>query len=72
MESVLGIFTSTEDPPDRTAQYDLPALLFVALAATLCGAKSCLDIADFAEGNRGELAGLISLPCDAAPSHDTF
>jgi hypothetical protein len=26
-------------------------MLFVALMATLCGAKNCVDIADFAEAN---------------------
>src|SRR4051794_28629464 len=72
MESVLGIFASIDDPRDHTAQYELPALLFIALAATLCGAKSCVDIADFAEGNREELANIISLPRHATPSHDTF
>ena len=45
MESVLGIFASIDDPRDHTAMYELPALLFMALAATLCGAKSCVDIA---------------------------
>jgi predicted transposase YbfD/YdcC len=72
MESVLGIFASIDDPRDHTAQYELPALLFIALAATLCGAKSCVDIADFAEGNRDELADIIRLPGHATPSHDTF
>ena len=72
MESVLGIFASVEDPRDHTTQYELPALLFIALAATLCGAKSCVDIADFADGNRDELADIVSLPAKATPSHDTF
>ena len=72
MESVLGIFAAIDDPRDHTAQYELPALLFLALAATLCGAKSCVDIADFAEANRAELADIVDLPFDATPSHDTF
>jgi predicted transposase YbfD/YdcC len=72
MESVLRIFASVDDPRDHTAQYELPALLFIALTATLCGAKSCVDLADFAEGNRAELAEVIDLPAGGTPSHDTF
>lgn len=72
MESVLDIFASIDDPRDHTARYELPALLFIALAATLCGAKSCVDIADFAEGNLDELADIVSLPGASTPSHDTF
>jgi predicted transposase YbfD/YdcC len=72
MESVLGIFASVDDPRDHTARYELPALLFIALAATLCGAKSCVDIADFAAANRVDLAEIVGLPDSGAPSHDTF
>ncbi|HXZ15552.1 MAG TPA: hypothetical protein VEH77_06215 [Roseiarcus sp.] len=31
-------------------------MLFIALAATLCGARSCVDIADFAAANEAELS----------------
>ena len=72
MESVLAIFAAIDDPRDHTAQYELPALLFLALAATLCGARSCVDIADFAAANRADLAELVDLPANATPSHDTF
>lgn len=72
MESVLEIFASIDDPRDHTAQYELPALLFIALAASLCGAKSCVDIADFAAANRVELAEIVDLPDSGIPSHDTF
>jgi predicted transposase YbfD/YdcC len=72
MESVLAIFAAIEDPRDHTAQYELSALLFITLAATLCGAKSCVDIADFAEANRAELIEIIDLPPNGTPSHDTF
>ena len=50
----------------------LPALLFLALAATLCGARSCVDIADFAAANRADLADIVDLPASTTPSHDTF
>jgi predicted transposase YbfD/YdcC len=72
MDAILNIFATIDDPRDHTAQYELSALLFLAVAATLCGAKSCVDIADFAEANRAELAAIVDLPDAATPSHDTF
>ena len=72
MEAVLAIFADIDDPRDHTAQYELPALLLMALAATLCGARSCVDIADFAAANRADLADIVDLPASTTPSHDTF
>lgn len=72
MDTVLAIFADIDDPRDHTAQYELSALLFLALAATLCGARSCVDIADFAAANRIDLAEIVDLPAGATPSHDTF
>src|SRR3954463_13016760 len=72
MEAVLAIFAAIDDPRDHTAQYELPALLFLALAATLCGARSCVDIADFAAAPRAPPAEFAVPPADATPSHDTF
>src|ERR1700743_3692859 len=72
MESVLAIFAAIDDPRDHTSLYELPSLQFIALAATLCGARSCVEIADFAEANRADLTEIIDLPADATPSHDTF
>lgn len=46
-------------------------MLFVALAATLCGAKYCSDIADFAEANEAILAEIVDLE-HGPPSHDSF
>jgi predicted transposase YbfD/YdcC len=46
-------------------------MLFIALSATLCGAKTIVDIADFAAANEDELAQIVDLP-HGAPSHDCF
>ena len=43
-----------------------------AVDTRLCGAKSGVDIADFVETNRGELAEIVNLPDRDIPSHDTF
>ena len=71
-KSVLALFSGVDDLRDHTVPYDLATLLFLALAATLCGARTCVDIADFAETNRTELAEFVDLPANATPSHDTF
>jgi predicted transposase YbfD/YdcC len=57
--------------PAGGAQHDLGAMLFISLAATLCGAKSCVDIADFAAANEATLAEIVDLD-HGAPSHDSF
>jgi predicted transposase YbfD/YdcC len=71
MQSLLSIFREVRDPRDFNASHDLPAMLFIALAATLCGAKSCVAIADFAAANEELLAEIVDLQ-HGAPSHDCF
>jgi predicted transposase YbfD/YdcC len=71
METFISIFREVRDPRDFNARHDLAAMLFVALAATLCGAKSCVDIADFAAANEDTLAEIVNLD-HGAPSHDSF
>jgi predicted transposase YbfD/YdcC len=71
MESLLSILREVRDPRDFNARHDLAAILFIALAATLCGANSCVAIADFAAANLELLAEIVDLPY-GAPSHDCF
>jgi predicted transposase YbfD/YdcC len=71
METLISIFREVRDPRDCNARHDSAAMLFVALAATLCGAKSCVDMADFAEANLDVLSEIADLP-HGAPSHDSF
>src|SRR5882724_4686081 len=71
MQSLLSIFREVRDPRDFNARHELPALLFIALAATLCGAKSCVAMADFAAAYVELLAEIVELPY-GAPSHDCF
>ena len=71
MDSLILIFREVRDPRDFNAQHDLAAMLFVALAATLCGAKSCVGFADFAAAHEDELAEIVDLR-HGAPSHDSF
>jgi predicted transposase YbfD/YdcC len=69
--SLLSILREVRDPRDQNSRHDLGELLFVALAATLCGAKSCVEIAEFAESREEELKEFVPLR-HGAPSHDTF
>lgn len=71
METLITIFREVHDPRCLNARHDLAAMLFIALAACLCGAKSSVEIADFAEANEAELADIVDLP-HGAPSHDSF
>ena len=71
MEAFIAILREVRDPRDFNAQHDCASMLFVSLIATLCGAKSCVDIADFAAANQDDLAEIVDLP-HGAPSHDSF
>ena len=46
-------------------------ILLIALAATLCGAESCVDMALFGRAKEPFLRRFLALP-GGVPSHDTF
>jgi predicted transposase YbfD/YdcC len=71
MQLALSILREVRDPRALNARHELPAILFIALAATLCGQRSCVEIADFGAVNETELAEIVDLP-HGAPSHDCF
>lgn len=71
MGDVISILREVRDPRQPNARHDLADILFVALAATLCGAKTCVEMAEFGEDRLGELREMVDLP-HGAPSHDTF
>ncbi len=67
----MPFFYEVRDPRDINARHPCASLLFIALIATLCGAKTCVDIADFAAAHVEELSKIAKLP-HGAPSHDCF
>lgn len=71
MEAFSSCFSGVEDPRARNARHDLLELMFVALAAVLCGAEDCTDMAMFARSKLGFLRQVVKLE-HGPPSHDTF
>ena len=71
MEGLLVIFQDVRDPRQENARHDLSSILFIALVATLCGGKTCVDFADFADAHFEVLREIVSLR-HGPPSHDTF
>ena len=67
----LDVFGEIEDPRDYTARHPLPEILFIALAAVLCGATHCTEMVFFAKGRLELLRQFIPLE-HGVPSHDTF
>lgn len=71
MEEFAAHFGEVPDPRAGNARHDLMELLFIALAATLCGAEDCTDMSEFAEAKLDLLRQVVKLE-HGPPSHDTF
>jgi predicted transposase YbfD/YdcC len=71
VEEFALYFGEVPDPRAGNARHDLLELIFVALAATLCGAEDCTDMSAFARAKLGLLRQVVGL-AHGAPSHDTF
>ena len=71
MRKFTRIFRKLPDPRADNARHDLTEILVIALAAVLCGAEGCADMADFGEAKEGLLRRFLRLE-HGIPSHDTF
>lgn len=71
METFSDCFSALDDPRAGNARHDLLELVFVALAAVLCGAQDCTDMSLFAQAKLALLRQVVKLE-HGAPSHDTF
>jgi predicted transposase YbfD/YdcC len=71
MEEFAPHFAEVADPRASNARHDFLEVIFVALAAVLCGAEDCTDMALFAHTKLGFLRQVVKLE-HGAPSHDTF
>jgi hypothetical protein len=71
LEKFADCFAEVPDPRAANARHDLLEVMFIALAATLCGAETCCDMALFARSKLEWLQQILKLP-HGVPSHDTF
>jgi predicted transposase YbfD/YdcC len=71
VEEFAARFGAVPDPRARNARHDFLEVIFVALAAVLCGAEDCTDMALFARSKLGLLRRVVKL-AHGPPSHDTF
>lgn len=71
MDGFTAHFGEVADPRASNARHDFVAVLFTALAAVLCGAEDCTDMALFARSKLALLRQVVKLE-HGAPSHDTF
>jgi hypothetical protein len=70
METIRAIFVGL-DPRDQNARHDFSEMLFISIAAMLCGARNCSDIWRFAHEKEAMLREALTL-AHGIPSHDTF
>jgi predicted transposase YbfD/YdcC len=71
VSSFSDCFGEIADPRAGNARHDLLEIMFVALAAVLCGAEDCTDMAIFARSKLDFLRQVLKLE-GGPPSHDTF
>jgi len=72
MLSIWSSFAELPDPRTGNAQrHNLLDVLTIALTATICGAESCVDFADFARDREALFRDFLELP-GGLPSHDPF
>jgi len=71
MERFEKAFRGLPDPRASNARHDLLEVVVIALAAVVCGAESCADMADFGRAKEVLLRQFLRLE-HGIPSHDTF
>jgi predicted transposase YbfD/YdcC len=71
MRNFKRMFRRLEDPRASNARHDLLEILFIVLAATLAGAKTCTEFEFFGNGREEVLRQFLELE-HGIPSHDTF
>ncbi len=72
MASIWSSLADVPDPRSGNAQrHKLLDILTIALVASICGAESCVDFADFARDREALFREFLELPA-GPPSHDTF
>lgn len=71
MRRFKRMFRGLKDPRASNARHALLEILFIALSATLAGAKTCTEFEQFGLAREDALREFLELP-HGIPSHDTF
>jgi len=72
MQSPIDYFSKLNDPRvDRTKDHLLADIIFITIAAVICGAESWNDIENYGKAKEAWLKQFLKLP-NGIPSHDTF
>ncbi|MDR1011115.1 MAG: ISAs1 family transposase [Opitutaceae bacterium] len=72
MESPIKFFKKLKDPRvERTKRHHMNAIIFITIAAVICGAQTWQDIASYGKEKELWLKQYLRLP-NGIPSHDTF
>lgn len=71
LKKLRAVFSTLKDPRAINARHKLFDVIFIALCATLAGAKTCFQMAEFAKAKQEFLCQLLALE-HSVPSHDTF
>ena len=71
MQQFASLFAVVPDPRAANARHVFTEVLFIAIAAVLCGARNCSEMALFGEAKEALLRQILQLPY-GIPSHDTF
>jgi len=72
MSNPIEHFSSLTDPRvERTKEHLLEDIIFITIAAVICGCENWNDIESYGHSKREWLSGYLNLP-GGIPSHDTF
>lgn len=71
MRKFKRMFSQVKDPRASNAQHHILDIVFIALAATLCGAQHGTEMEQFGRSKEALLREVLDLP-HGIPSHDTF
>lgn len=71
VEELHDVFSEVEDPRTRRSAHSLVEMIFIALAAAICGCNSWTDVELFGKRKLPWLRRFLKLT-NGIPSHDTF
>lgn len=72
MKTPIEYFTQIDDPRvERTREHLLEDIIFITIAAVICGAETWNDIENYGKSKKDWLIQYLKLP-NGIPTHDTF